>query len=218
MGVYIAVVGIIVALMAVMEPKGWEKFSWIVLATLITVAEVRNIYRTDAQQQQIFGGITGSLTTTVTKLEASAGKLDEIAKSEKKVYEQVSGTGAFCFLDGHGINPGSGAVEQMNLQNSSQTIPAYCQINIDRIEGKGLASPIAPPKDNFELAPGGGEALQGFRLPLGEYRVYIETKNGESFYENVLISKDKQTQQALIEWFVYDLRRKKVVRRTAPHA
>ena len=54
-GVYIAVMGVVIALMTFRyKPPAWEKFLWVVLITVLMVVEVRNIYITDAEQTRMF--------------------------------------------------------------------------------------------------------------------------------------------------------------------
>ena len=52
-GVCIAIMGFVIALMALpKEPTGWERFLWITVITALMFAEIRNIYATDKAQTQ----------------------------------------------------------------------------------------------------------------------------------------------------------------------
>ncbi|MGD1106511.1 MAG: hypothetical protein ABR865_05660 [Terracidiphilus sp.] len=86
-GTYIAVMGGLAAIMAlVREPPVREKVVWIVLITLLIVAEIKDLYVTDQEQTSTFTKINGDLTKTgqdldktLKGLEIERQKLGDIA-------------------------------------------------------------------------------------------------------------------------------------------
>lgn len=81
-GVYIAIMGGVAALMAYREkPRPLEKAAWILLITLFIVAEIRNLYVADAGQVAKFREISDALDSTKKGLESTAHGIDATAKA-----------------------------------------------------------------------------------------------------------------------------------------
>lgn len=71
-GAYIAVAGLLAAVMTLRnEPPPLEKACWIVLITLVTFAEVRNLYVSEAEQAETFSQINRDLKATAEGLEGT---------------------------------------------------------------------------------------------------------------------------------------------------
>jgi hypothetical protein len=112
-GVYIAIMGLAVALMALpKEPKPWEKFLWIIVITALMVAEIRNVYRTDADQAQTFQTIlcglretnrglsetANGIKATVQEIQAASLKIDAVGNLAKENLENVTGGKSFAHI------------------------------------------------------------------------------------------------------------------------
>ncbi len=81
-GTYIAVMGGLAAAVALRkDPSLWEKSAWIVLITFVMVAEIRNLYIADAEQQGIFGGIQSGLNETKSGLDSTVNGLSNAANA-----------------------------------------------------------------------------------------------------------------------------------------
>lgn len=106
-GVYIAAMGLVVAFMATRkEPAKWEKFLWIVLATALTVAEIRNLYRADAQQTKTFAQISANLDATrrgldatLIGLEAAADNIKSAESGINTLYSETTGGDSYMYLE-----------------------------------------------------------------------------------------------------------------------
>jgi hypothetical protein len=81
-GVYIAIMGLVAACVSLRkEPSRIEKFLWIIVMTVLMVAEIRNLYIADADQVAKFTQISYALDATKNGLGAisvSLGQLGEI--------------------------------------------------------------------------------------------------------------------------------------------
>jgi hypothetical protein len=69
------------------EPSVPEKAVWIVLLTLLIVAEIRNLYVADAHQASIFGNIQHGLEVTASGLDATTRRVEESAQKEREQFE-----------------------------------------------------------------------------------------------------------------------------------
>jgi hypothetical protein len=106
-GVYIAIMGLIGAAMAARkEPSGLEKALWIVLITILMVAEIRNIYITDREQAGTFSKISQDLDTTKvglqatqTGIEAAARKIGQTATGIQTLDSEITGGDSYMYLD-----------------------------------------------------------------------------------------------------------------------
>jgi hypothetical protein len=79
-GVYIAIMGLVTAVMALHEgPTRLEKFCWVLCITAFMVAEIRNLYTADQENAHTFGKISDSLDATKRGLEATKNGLDQTA-------------------------------------------------------------------------------------------------------------------------------------------
>jgi hypothetical protein len=75
-GVYIAIMGLVAASVTFRkEPTRVEKSVWIIVMTLLMVAEIRNLYIADADQVTKFEKTSGALDATKTGLEGTASGL-----------------------------------------------------------------------------------------------------------------------------------------------
>jgi len=84
-GVYIAIAGVVAGVLQLRkEPSKTEKAAWIVLMTVLLVAEIRNLYVEDSRQAARFQGIANSLRETKDGLKQTSDTLknniDENAK------------------------------------------------------------------------------------------------------------------------------------------
>jgi hypothetical protein len=97
-GVYIAILGLVAATVTFRkDPRPREKAGWILLMTLIMVAEIRNLYVADADQLRKFGKISGSLDATKRGLDATANGINETAKGMKELWGQATGGDSYLY-------------------------------------------------------------------------------------------------------------------------
>lgn len=69
-GTYIALAGLLAAIVTLRkEPPLTEKACWVILFTLITVAEIKNLYVAEKEQAQTFSTIQGGLQSTKNGLD-----------------------------------------------------------------------------------------------------------------------------------------------------
>ena len=114
-GVYVAIMGLVTAAMTFHEkPSRAEKFGWLVFATSLMVAEIRNLYIADHEQAQVFSGISDSLTKTKDGLDATAKGIQDSNVRAKEQFEEmtrgfqedmntVTGGNSFCYFDVHPV-------------------------------------------------------------------------------------------------------------------
>jgi hypothetical protein len=99
-GVYIAVMGLAVALMTLpKEPNGLEKFLWTVTITILMVAEITNLYKTDEVQAGIFSKITGDLDLTAQRLQTTAEGLRQTASEIRTLHLETTGGDSLFYLE-----------------------------------------------------------------------------------------------------------------------
>jgi hypothetical protein len=99
-GVYIAIMGLVVAIMTLRkEPSPAEKFWWVVLATVLMVAEIQSLYRADAVQTTTFSRITENLDATRKGLDAAAGKIQDTASELNKLYSETTGGDSYIYFE-----------------------------------------------------------------------------------------------------------------------
>lgn len=106
-GVYIAIMGLLAALLALRkEPSAWEKAAWVVLITAFMVAEVQNLYRADREQTQKFSSIIGGLDTSRQKLEATklgldtaANRVQDAISDIRTVYAETTGGDSYVYFE-----------------------------------------------------------------------------------------------------------------------
>lgn len=78
-GVYIAIMGPVAACVTFRkEPSRIEKALWIVVMTVLMVAEIRNLYIADSDQLKKFTTITDGLVKTKEGLDETAGLLKNL--------------------------------------------------------------------------------------------------------------------------------------------
>jgi len=109
-GVYVAVMGAVAAAVTFRkDPSATEKATWIVLITLLMIAEVRNLYVGDAKQAAKFADIEKRLTSAVdgigtaikngqqqlSKQDALLGKTADVAELARKNLASVTGKDSF---------------------------------------------------------------------------------------------------------------------------
>jgi hypothetical protein len=83
-GVYIGVMGLLAAIVTFFRLRKTEKAAWIVLFTLLMVAEIRNLYVADADQIRKFSTISGDLDATKNGLNAAADGIRAAADAIKQ--------------------------------------------------------------------------------------------------------------------------------------
>jgi hypothetical protein len=89
-GTYIAVMGGLAAVMAlVKDPPIKEKAVWILLITLLMVAEIRNLYIADQEQAETFKTIQNGLNDTKKGLDQTVLNLQAVGSSLGKVSDHV---------------------------------------------------------------------------------------------------------------------------------
>ena len=89
-GTYIALAGLLVAAVTLRkDPPLPEKACWIVLFTLLTVAEIRNLYIADREQAETFSTIQGGLDNTKKGLDQAVKDLSKVEVSLGKVSGHV---------------------------------------------------------------------------------------------------------------------------------
>jgi hypothetical protein len=80
-GVYIAIMGAVAALMIFHEkPSLREKAAWVILVTVLMVTEIQNIYTTDKEQSATFLSISQALDKTKDGLDATRQGIEAAAK------------------------------------------------------------------------------------------------------------------------------------------
>jgi hypothetical protein len=87
-GVYIAIMGLVTAVATFHdEPSRVEKFGWILFATALMVAEIRNLYVADREQAHTFSAISESMGATKTGLDGAVGQLQTLNEQQRKSLE-----------------------------------------------------------------------------------------------------------------------------------
>jgi hypothetical protein len=75
-GVLISIMGFVAAAITFRhEPQKLEKAFWIVLMTVLLVAEIRNLYLADAEQTKKLETVSGNLTTAVSGINTTIGNI-----------------------------------------------------------------------------------------------------------------------------------------------
>ncbi len=95
--------------------KPAEKAGWVILITLLIVAEIRNLYIADAQQVTNFqtisdsldatkrgldataAGINATIANSQTQFQATMDKTEKLLESSKKNIDAVTGGNSFCY-------------------------------------------------------------------------------------------------------------------------
>jgi hypothetical protein len=98
-GVYIAIMGLVVALMTVREPKKWEKFLWIILATVLTIAEIRGLYVFDEQQTLRNEKVSRDLDATKIGIDTATAELKATSEGIRAVVSELTGADSYIYLD-----------------------------------------------------------------------------------------------------------------------
>ena len=68
-----------------------EKIGWIALITLLMIAEIRNLYVSDAEQVAKFGKISRDLETTKEGLEKTARGIDATTAQSQRQFQTTMG-------------------------------------------------------------------------------------------------------------------------------
>ena len=152
-GVYIAIMGLVAALMSLRkEPSHWEKASWIILMTVLIVAEIQNLYKADREQARTFNEISQSLGASKNGLDATAGgirsateqaqkqfdtTMDRVNRTLKASEEAKRNTQRFADLELDGINP-SLFLPQLNPNTGVSFNVFYKNIGSDLAEDVAL--------------------------------------------------------------------------------
>ena len=143
-GVYIAIMGLVAALMAAREdPEGLEKFWWISLMAILMVVEIGNLYKTSDEQSKTFFKISQDLDTTKKELQAAADQLQKTADGIDKVEKDETG---IAKVTKENALTSREALEQMTATDSFPLVQPAFQVPLGNvlllanIEGKyGLA-------------------------------------------------------------------------------
>lgn len=106
-GVYIAVLGLAAAAVTLRkEPNPIEKAVWIVLLTILMVAEIRNLYIAENEQAVKFKETSDALKETKKgldlanrNLEATAETLEGTAKGIKELWAETTGGDGYLYLE-----------------------------------------------------------------------------------------------------------------------
>jgi len=118
-GVYVAIMGFVIAAMALREEPGrWEKALWILFITMLMVAEIKNLYVADLVQTQTFTQISNDLKDTKNDLQETKNGLNEAANSIRESTSQL-----------RTLNRGQSALQQSNNQIQSQLPPLIIAAN-----------------------------------------------------------------------------------------
>lgn len=109
-GVYVAIMGVVAAAVAFRkEPSAKEKAAWIILITLLMIAEVRNLYVDDERRAATFADIEKGLRSAVngidttiqngqqqlSKQDALLGKTTNVAELARQNLASVTGKDSF---------------------------------------------------------------------------------------------------------------------------
>jgi hypothetical protein len=131
-GIYIAVMGVVIAIMTLREkPPAWEKLLWVVLITILMVVEVRNIYMTDAEQTETFSKIIRDLNSTKQGIDAAAKSIEGSAEALRTLHSEITGGDSYLYFD---IGPLMGPVE-MNLPNWGGKQNVMWSVGIPKLVG-----------------------------------------------------------------------------------
>jgi hypothetical protein len=131
-GIYIAVMGVVIAVMTLREkPPGWEKFLWIGLITILMVVEVRNIYVTDAEQGQTFSKISRDLNSTKQGIDAAAKRIEDTTEALRALHSEITGGDSYVYFD---VGPLIGPAE-MKLPNYGGKQNVMWSIGIPKLVG-----------------------------------------------------------------------------------
>jgi hypothetical protein len=136
-GVYVTVMGVVSAIMALHEgPTKWEKAGWILFITALMVGEIRNLYTADRDQAKTFSQISNSLDATKKELDATA---DGIRNSISQGQEQFNIT-----MDRVGKTLEASEAAQRNTQ-------PHADLELSHIDVFGRESPLLRPNDRLGL-------------------------------------------------------------------
>lgn len=140
-GIFVTVMGFVAAAMTLREPSSkMEKAFWMLVLTALMVAEIRNLYKADAEQAITFSGISQKLEITKEKLDSTsddiratsqavgraAGALEATAQGIQEAASDVTGGDTFCYLEiYHGTGPRETNHIMSMLLKKSGTYPLY---------------------------------------------------------------------------------------------
>jgi len=103
-GVYIAILGLVAVVVTLYVVKSkWEKAAWIVLATVLMVAEVRNLYEADKQRLNQIASITDGLTTVNKGLTKTNEGLEETVRELDTLLGDTTGGDSYPYFEPLGI-------------------------------------------------------------------------------------------------------------------
>jgi len=178
-----------------------EKAAWIVLITLLIVAEIRNIYVSDAEQIERFGKISDSLTetkrgldTTAIGITATAKTLDKVMEKSSRIFggvkenlRAVTGEGTFVEF-GVVPNMGSGNPPEYPVivwvwgKYPVRSLTAVIQLTSEKRDPDSLKKEWES-RHAFSLGDGTllpGPHILSERLTLGTYGIAIASMDGIS--------------------------------------
>jgi hypothetical protein len=196
-GVYIAIVGLVVALMSVREPKGLEKFLWIILATALTVAEIRSLYVADEQQTIRNEKVSTDLQVTKDGIKAATDDLKATGDGIRSIVSELTGADSYIYLDVTdisgplGMDAGVMKKGMMMANTSRHFVGKYPlhDVHLSEFGPFGLSSDI-----NYGTVYSGeiGKPFESpyiYFYPNGSkfvFHFFITTSNG-SYNQNVLV-------------------------------
>jgi hypothetical protein len=175
-GMYIAIMGVLAAMVSLRkEPSPTEKAAWIVLITLVMIAEVRNLYVADREETDKFTAIQNGLEltneglaktatalgTTATTLHGISGDISKeskqsqaqfgatIEKLNKGIDAEIGGS-SFAYVEFYGYPPLDAMLKKhgdtpLYDLNVKVTEIAHC-------ENQPILSPGVPCSSHYSLA------------------------------------------------------------------
>jgi hypothetical protein len=140
-GSFVTVMGFVAAAMALRDPHSRvEKACWMLVMTALMVAEIRNLYKADAEQASTFAGISQKLETTKGKLDSTsddikataqamgmaAKALEATARGIQETASDVTGGDTICYLEiPHGTGPKENNPVMFGLLKKRGVYPLY---------------------------------------------------------------------------------------------
>ena len=171
-----------IALMALpKDPSGIEKFLWIGVITALMVAEIRNIYRTDAAQVQTFQSILVSLRQADQGLQVTARGIKDAVQGINAASSRINGVSVLAKENLENVTGGrSFAIVTPQVWSGLVPIPLAIR-NFGRQTLTGVTVTIRGPEawdflhNPYSMYQAEASAINVGTLHKGEIKVLRET-------------------------------------------
>jgi hypothetical protein len=168
-GVLIGIMGFVAAAITFRDkPQKMEKATWIVLMTVLLVAEIRNLYVADAEQNAKQEKINEGLTTTAAGINTAV--------------KNITGGDSYCYLAPAPV-VGAKDVEQLLVGNSGDVALPTCTIRLVELPS---------PSDTGE------QALQKFNQPPISLQNVAPRQQGAHYIQNSIHAGPDRKYEAVI--------------------